>query len=111
MTRMGQCQRYIEYDSLPIHWNGGRRRRDSAPRVGAVTPPAMIRAAPTTGSATADPGYGVLAVNSRADTTIAARPAQVMIEPKRRGMRRSHWVLTATSAPRASSHARVNGEK
>ena len=75
-------------------------------------PPAITAAAPTTGMpATSVPGYGVEAPKAKAPTPMAASPAQLRTAPAAAGRRRSAGVATATSAPRASSQARVNGEK
>src|ERR1700722_17122544 len=71
----------------------------------------MIRAAPTTGIATSDPGYGVLDVKVKAATRIAPNPSHVAGAPTPVGTFLSHGVPTATKAPRASSQARVRGEK
>lgn len=54
--KIGQCQRYSEYEIRPSCRNGLRPRSFSAPRLGAAAPPAMTIAAPTTGIATSSPG-------------------------------------------------------
>lgn len=71
----------------------------------------MMRPAPSTGTATRAPGYGVWALKPTAAPTMSANPTQVSAAAVRLGTRRSQVVATATSAPRASSQARVNGEK
>ena len=61
--------------------------------------------------ATSDPGYEVWAVKVKAAATMAASPLQVSTAAIDAGIRLSQGVPTATRAPRASSQARVNGEK
>ncbi len=54
-TRMGQCQRYSEYEMRPIQ----RGTRIASTRLGSVSaapPPMMARAVPTTGMRAAVPG-------------------------------------------------------
>ena len=58
----------------PTHWNGRQPRRRSAPWVGFIVPPAMTRAAPQTGRATRQPGYGVAAEKTTEASTMAPRP-------------------------------------
>src|SRR5580700_755682 len=63
MTSIGQCHRYHEYDTRPPNCKG--RSPSSTPAPPAPAPPAaaqpqpMTTAAPATGSAAAEPGYGV----------------------------------------------------
>ena len=88
------------------------RRPSSRPAPPTVAQPqAMTTAAPTTGSAAADPGYGVRPLYAKAEATTAASPSQPPAQASGRGTLARAGVLTATSAPRLSSQARVPIEK
>ena len=75
MTSIGQCQRYHEYDTRPMHCSSGSRRMRSGPR-GCPQPQAIRAAAATTGTAASDPGYWVASLKTKAETTTVIRPAQ-----------------------------------
>ena len=94
----------------PIWIPGHVPRSSSAPPRGAGVPPAITRAAPTTGSRAADPGHGVDVVTVTAARPMPTSPIQVMTAATLDGSRRSCGARTATSPPRASSQARVSGE-
>ena len=50
-------------------------------------------------------------MKAKAETRMAPRPTQVAAAPIRAGTRVIQGVATASIAPRASSQARVSGEK
>src|ERR1700749_3422594 len=79
---------------------------------GLADPAAISRALLTTGRATAHPGYGVESVNTSALTDIPANPHTASTSNTHAELTRMmNGPSTATSAPRASSQARVSGEK
>src|SRR6266540_6599900 len=74
-------------------------------------PAPMTRAVPTVGRSAAEPGNGVASSYATAETAIASIPAQPRVHVTRGGKRFHDDDVTASIAPSASSHARVNAEK
>ena len=110
-TRIGQCQRYSEYEIRPMNRTGRRPSSRAAPLTVAPVPAAMTRAAPIVGRSAAKPGYGVSCPITISAATISPTPTAAAPALRRAGARASCTAVTATIAPRPSSHARVGSEK
>ncbi len=99
----GQCHRYAAYDTRPSRATGGSapKRSNVEPR-----PDQITSSAPTTGSAAATPGNGVLASYRMQAAPMPATPSQVNVRCRCRLA-----PAKASNAPAANSQALVRVEK
>ena len=88
--------------ATPRHRSGGLH---------SALPPQITAAAPSTGSNAESPGYEVVSENNAAASAIQLSPTQLSGIASRRSRRATSGSANATTAPTASSHARVTIEK